>query len=271
MKGVRILWTLALSLLILNIPIIGVDAEPDICMYIDPECITGTVGSHFTVNIMCENVPSNPPIYYGCWAWQANVTWDPTVLTVAADWDPVFMVWIPRLTWGNFFIDQPGGVGTSKKIDYEDGWFMFAQTTKENPTPPPYAHGVPGSGWLASVEFEVVSEGYSVIDISSNYWDVVNPPPYPPTCMLDDSLNDFDLTVSDAYFGVPPDPWQSDINEDGRIDIRDLAMVAVHFGEGPDYVGREDCSGETTGVKDGYVDIYDLSYVALDYGTQYYP
>ena len=269
MKGVRILCGLVISLLILNIAIMGVDASPDASMYIDPERITGTTGSHFTIDILVENVPSQPPVYYGCFAWQVNVTWNPAVLTVAADWDPVFMVWIPRLTWGDIFADQPCGVSQVKKIDYDEGWFMFAQTSKENPTPPPYARGVPGSGWLATIEFEVVSEAWSVIDISSNYY--VEPPAYPTTTILNDDLVDIEMTPEDAYFIVVPSPWESDINADGRIDIRDLAMVAGHYGEGPDYVGPEDCSGPTPGTPDGYVDLYDLAYVALDYGTQYYP
>jgi len=54
---------------------------------------------------------------------------------------------------------------------------------------------------------------------------------------------------------------------DGRVDIRDVALVAKHFGQDvPPALPNCDLTGPTTGVPDGKVDIRDIAIVAKNFG-----
>lgn len=56
----------------------------------------------------------------------------------------------------------------------------------------------------------------------------------------------------------------ADVNQDGKVDIKDLAALAVHFGTyagGPGYDSTFDLNS------DGKIDIQDLAIVAMNFGT----
>ena len=59
---------------------------------------------------------------------------------------------------------------------------------------------------------------------------------------------------------------------DGKVDIRDIALVASKFGvvyPDPRYDPNCDITGPTIGVADGKIDIRDVAVVALHFGEEY--
>jgi len=67
-----------------------------------------------------------------------------------------------------------------------------------------------------------------------------------------------------------PTPWVPD----GKVDIRDVAAVAIRYGcdEGMIcYDVRADLTGPTYGVPDGKIDIRDVAFVAKNYGKEGIP
>lgn len=252
-RGIKALWTIILTLLILSIGVMNVNALPATSMTIEPDQLSGKIGETFTVDIIIHNAAD-------LFAWQINVTWNSNFINVTADYDEVFHYWIPRVTYGDVFADQPEGTNKVKNIDWVDSWYMVGETTIG--THP----GVDGSGWLASIEFEVFGAGDTTLDISSNYWLGLGA----TTVIINSDTDQMPMTVEDGYFAYVSSPWDEDINEDGLIDVRDLAMVARKFGwTGTAGSIPEDISGESE-VPDGTVDIWDLSAVAQQYG-KYYP
>ena len=262
MRGVRSLWAAVLALFIISVGIINAGGSPMPSMYIDPESSSGLIGSIFAVDLMVENVaPENPPVSYGCFAWQAYLQWDPAVLNVTSWYDEPNDKWLADITWGDFLADQPGGTTQKSETNFDYGILEFGQTTMGD------YPGVSGSGWLATVEFKILANGNTTLDIASAYkWPAE--PPYGKTFLYNRYMEDIEMLPLNAYFVHRPSPMETDLNADGRIDMRDLARVAIKYGEGPDYVGPEDITGEY-GSKDGYVDIWDLNAVAQDYGTAY--
>ncbi len=108
----------------------------------------------------------------------------------------------------------------------------------------------------------MVTEAFTVIDISSNYW--LGGPPYATTTLQNSDLWEIPMNPVDGYFEVVFSPWPTDLNADGFIDIRDLARVAIKYG----------WSGTPGGIPedvndDGDVNITDLSMVAVQYGIHY--
>lgn len=55
-----------------------------------------------------------------------------------------------------------------------------------------------------------------------------------------------------------------DLNKDGIIDIKDLAMISLHYGKS---IGKTGWSSESDLNSDGIIDIYDLSLVSRVIGT----
>lgn len=257
-RGIKTLWITVLTFLILSVGIMNADAQLETGMTIEPWLTSAEVGSTFIVDIMVHNVVD-------CFAWQVNITWNLAVLNISSIYDPYYNYWFPQFSYGDFMADQPHN--DVNKIDYDEGWFMIGQTTQGE------VFGVTGSGWLAAVEFKVVGAGNSVIDIASNYWYSGGDPPYPTTYMLDyiGGGVEIPMTPQNGYFVIVPTPWDTDLNQDGLIDIRDLARVAIKYGwEGTAGEIPEDITGPLD-EPDGHVDIYDLSAVAMDYGIRYYP
>lgn len=142
--------------------------------------------------------------------------------------------------------------GTTPSSRIESTWLMAGEMTSVT------SAGAYGSGWLATIEFEVLSETATDLDIFSNY------PDY--TYLLDRTGWDIpDVTVEDGEYITPP---PEDLNCDGWIDIFDLCQVALHYGETgtPGWI-PEDFTGPTPYEPDGIVDLRELTAICLKYGT----
>jgi hypothetical protein len=263
-RGIMSLWTVVLSLVIMCacLGVRNVGAQSGLAgLVVEPHFVSGDVGSIFTVDIIIENLEPIGAPAVGCYGYQVHLEWDPAVLNFSSHYYDYYgkTVTVAHLTFGDFYADAPTGSNSFKSIRYDEGWAEFGESMLGD-TPEDRA-GMSGNGWLATCEFEVIGTGETVIDIKSGYL----AEPYALTFMLTFYNEEMELDPVNAYFLNVPSPWATDLNEDGRIDMRDIARVCIKYGKGPDYVGPEDIT------EDGYVDIFDLSAVAGDYGTQYYP
>lgn len=134
-----------------------------------------------------------------------------------------------------------------------------------------------GSGTLATITFNATALGESELDLHSIL-------PYKPdevklcTCSPEPIAN----TAVDGYVVVssnpcdppedppedpPPDPPtnppDSDVNGDGIVDIRDLALVASLYGTSE---GQSRYNPEADLNENGKIEIYDIAMVARDFG-----
>jgi len=221
-------------------------------MMVEPDYNSGEVGSIFTVDIIVEDVED-------CFAWQVHMNWSTAVLNLSSHYYDYFgkTVTVAHLNHGDFMADAPEGTNQAKFVNYDEGWVEFSETMIGT------HDGISDNGWLGTVEFKVLGAGETVIDIEYG----TQTTPYALTYLLDSNLWDIEMVAENGYFlEPPPSPWATDINEDGRIDIRDIARVCIKWGwEGTPGSIPEDIDD------DGYVDIDDLTAVAGDYGTKYYP
>jgi hypothetical protein len=264
-RGIRTLWTVVLSMVITcaYLGVGNVGASPGLPeLVVEPHFVSADVGSIFTVDIIIENLEPIGAPAVGCYGYQVHLEWDPAVLNFSSHYYDYYgkTVTVAHLTFGDFYADAPSGSNDFKFVDYVVGWTEFGESMMGD-TPEDRA-GMSGNGWLATCEFEVIGTGETVIDIKSGYL----AEPYALTFMLTYYDDELELDPVNAYFLNVPSPWATDLNEDGRIDIRDVARVARKWGwEGTPGSIPEDVND------DGYVDIVDLTAVAGDYGTQYYP
>jgi len=116
-------------------------------LYIDPAIITKATGETLKVNI---SVTAAEHLY----DWQANVSFNPAVLQFV------------NVTEGEFLATQPDGTYGVKKIRNEKGWALFGWSTLGE-----YI-GVSGSGTLATMEFEVIATGESLIKLETEPYNV---------------------------------------------------------------------------------------------------
>lgn len=142
--------------------------------------------------------------------------------------------------------------GTSPGTTIKTGSVMTGEMTSKP------ASGAYGSGWLATIEFQVLSATETALDMSSAY------PDY--TYFIDhNGLDILPIIVEDGRF-IPAPP--EDLNGDGWIDIFDLCQVAIHYGETgtPGWI-PEDFTGPTPYEPDGVVDLRELTAICLKYGS----
>jgi hypothetical protein len=114
---------------------------------VDPAIITKATGESLKVNI---SVTAAEYLY----AWQANVSYNPAVLECV------------NVTEGEFLGIQPDGTFGAKTIKNEKGWALFGWSTLGE-----YI-GVSGSGTLATMEFDVIATGESLIKIETEAYNM---------------------------------------------------------------------------------------------------
>lgn len=118
-------------------------SSPATTLRIDPPVVYAPAlpDETFKVNLTVENVEF-------LFAWQANVSFDPSVIEYL------------NVTEGEFLKDQPGGtVPVGRFTHATDGWILIGWTSQGT------YQGRSGSGILAAIEFGVLTEGESELDI----------------------------------------------------------------------------------------------------------
>ena len=163
-------------------------ASPDTILYIEPASVVDpalTPGSSFTVDVMVSDVEF-------LFAWQVNMTFNSEVLNFI------------NVTEGDFLASQPDGTFGTQKTRTSSAIFGWSTIG--------YYQGISGSGVLATVEFEVVAEGESLLKIETDpvpgteiyltFLTAQSNPTLPP------DFDDLDFTAEYGYFNnfgvIPP-------------------------------------------------------------------
>ncbi len=180
-------------------------------------------GDTFTLNLNAENITD----FAG---WQADITFDPNALEAVEVTEGDFL----KSEGGNTFFQAGTIDNTAGKITD-----LFSARIAES--------GVSGSGTLLSVAFkakaggetEVTLENFEFSSISGAIIPTVHPNititvgEYPAWDVNQDgrvSIQDLVLVARDFGSGTPAN-LRTDVNRDGVINIQDLILVAQHFGE----------------------------------------
>ena len=168
-----------MGMLMLTANLRTTQASPETILYLDPSSVidpTLTLGDIFTVDVLVSDVEY-------LYAWQVNMSFEPTVLKII------------NIVEGDFLKSQPEGTFGAKRIENEKGWALFGWSTVG-----PY-HGVDGSGTLATVEFQVLAEGESLIEFGVRTTLIgQDQPSHPP------NFYDIPFTAEDGYFNNCPPP-----------------------------------------------------------------
>ena len=182
------------------------------------------VGDTFTLQLKTENIPDLA-------GWQGDIVFDPAVLKVN------------NVREGNF-LKQGGGrthflIGT---IDNTKGRITGVGSARIS------EGGVSGEGILLSVTFTAKANGESRLSVrkfqaGSSLGETI--PSRPP---------DIVITVEARAYPA----W--DVNQDGRVNIQDLILVAQYLGEDASVAPKSDVNG------DGTINVLDLVVVAQHLG-----
>ena len=154
-------------------------ASPATALSLDPSNVidpTLAPGDIFSVDVLVSDVEY-------LYAWQVNMSFDPAVLKIT------------NIVEGDFLKSQPEGTYLVNRTENEKGWAFFGCTTIG-----PYI-GVSGSGALAAVEFQALTEGESTMGFAVRTallgQDWPNPPP---------NFYDIPFSAEDGYFNNFPLP-----------------------------------------------------------------
>ena len=183
-------------------------------------------GDTVTINLNAENITDLA-------GWQADIAFDPDVLEAV------------EVTEGDFLKSEGGGTFFQRgTIDNAAGKItsLFSARISES--------GVSGTGSLLSVKFkakiggetQVTLENFEFISIADDIIPAVPPNititvgDYPAWDVNQDgrvSIQDLILVAKDLGSGTPTN-LRTDVNRDGVINIQDLLLVAQHIGESTD-------------------------------------
>jgi parallel beta-helix repeat protein len=160
-------------------------------LYLNPSIVYTQVGETFIVDIAVADVED-------LYSWQVNMSFNADALSIV------------NVTEGDFLKGQPEGtffiIGRM-----EESWALFAcSTIGQYP-------GVTGSGTLAMLEFEAISEGESVLDINTEGTSMqkLNPPPSDPP------LEDIPFTALDGIVYIyTPRTWT--VDDDAPADFSSI-------------------------------------------------
>jgi len=198
-------------------------SPPQTTIFICPSYITGYAVDNFTIDINIEGVED-------LYAWLISLSWNSSVLECLS------------FTYDYSFFGPKADVvtapGTINNTAGEIQEYTAALVT---------LFGVTGSGTLAQVEFHVLSNGSTSINLMAT--------------LLNSSELDIPHTVVNGYFTDPP-RLRGDANGDNKVDLRDLVILAKSWcreiGD-PRYDARADFTN------DGKVDLRDLVALAKNW------
>jgi len=112
--------------------------------------------------------------------------------------------------------------------------------------------GVNGSGVLMEIRFKAKEAGSSTLRLNTTA---------SATCILDSFLNEMEFETHDSYVIITK--LLGDLNGDGKVDIKDIAIAAIAFGSYPSHPRWNPIADIN---QDGKVDIKDLASIATNFG-----
>jgi len=207
--------------------------------------------------------PDQPEPNDGVWDWTdiSNMRFTVETDRVGGDPDAVFREYE---AWVTVHYIRPTTM--DERINQDAGWCVFsALTWGKYP-------GVAGSGTLATVEFEVLGYGDTILDIYNPGMFLIGIDPYTNPYVA--RWTSIMFTPENGYFrNTIPGDIQGDPDgtpPDGDVDTYDFFAFATRYGshEGdPNYNPLADLQGDTPGsLPDGDVDRYDFFAFATNYG-----
>ena len=221
------------------------DDKYKIAYYVDPDNTTETVLQDWTNSSTSLNTTTwenKPEPNGGGWNWfdVSNIRIVVEIEKSGGDPDAFFREYE---AWVTVWFKRPTRMDKNTQ-HMDEGYCLFSVITEgEYPS-------VSGSGTLASVEFEVLAYGETVLNITEDStWLRGPPPPTPPPEIPSEKGNgyfcnvirgdfdkDKDVDPSDfavfagAYGTSPPSNPACDFDDDGDVDPSDFAVFAGNYG-----------------------------------------
>jgi parallel beta-helix repeat protein len=200
-------------------------------IYIHPPESTIKLNETFTVNI---NLNAVEDLY----AWQVTLYFDPAIINCTSASLPPNHIFVDRPNYFTYWIENAMGYVTL-------GLTLLGQI----PT-------FTGSGILCQITFKAIGLGTSDLTFQP-YADYL-----PKTSLVSSRFETIpDVILIDGVVEVKLIP--GDINRDGKVDIKDIAIAASAFGSVPEHPRWNPIADIN---QDGKVDIKDLALIAKNFG-----
>lgn len=197
-------------------------------VYTYPEPCTGVVGASFDLYLIIEEVSE-------LYMWQANMTFNPNILSVV------------DVVQGTF-LSQAGTTFWGEEVNNTSGWVFAGESLYSKPLPPHGANATAAEpGWLATITFHVDLKGKSSLHFASETalatWNFTSGESEPIDFTPDDSAFQYPqgevflFAVGKAYGstgGPPPSTnWNPgvDFNYDNDVDYDDLVILRNNYGK----------------------------------------
>jgi uncharacterized repeat protein (TIGR01451 family) len=197
-----------------------------------PSTTTPSAGVPFTVSVYVSST-----VELDLFAWQINMTWDPTVLDYSG------------FNWGESFVSPPEfvTVGPMISVSSDTGQLLIGETCINRI----FYGQVTSPLLLFTVTFKGISGGPTSINLANAELFGIS----------DDGID----WQQASNQGIPRyteyDKWP-DVNKDGAINIYDAILVANHWGQAASSsAGAAACDFN----EDGFVDTFDFAIVAADF------
>jgi len=193
-----------------------------------PEPCTGNVDTNFDLYLIIEEVSE-------LYMWQANMTFDPNILSVV------------DVVQGDF-LGQAGPTTWGEKVNNTSGW-VFAGASLSPPLPLHGANTTADSpaGWLATITFHVDLKGTSSLHFASETalftWNFTLGQAVPIDFTPDDGVFEYPQAVEFVFAlgkaygstgGPPPSTnWNPgvDFDFDNDVDDDDLIILSENYGQ----------------------------------------
>lgn len=151
----KLCWMFLTAVLILGIVMTGVGkASPESVIRVEPKDNTAEPGETFSVNITVTGIviSETPPVSNGLFGWEAWMTFNPDVLHAV------------NATEGSFLKSAGYITLWASSINNTKGTVRVGASIHEYPYP---QNGSIGSGVLATLTFEVISEGATFLQFET--------------------------------------------------------------------------------------------------------
>jgi hypothetical protein len=210
------------------------DLPEGMALYVNPQKSVVVLGSTFTVNVSIANVPLEGPRLL---AYEFKLYYNKTVLEGIS-------IELPE---GHFLTPEidPNDIYILECDFYQEDGYAYVAVTQGG-----VEEGNTGGGTLVVVTFKASLQGNSTIEIHDEL--LLTPDSYRFWPDEYEVVNGF-VEV------VPPE----DLNLDGEINIKDLALVGSAFGS---YPGHPRWNPTADVNKDDTINILDLAFIARNIG-----